>query len=81
MSQSFDSNFTVAHPREIIMNSAKAFMFCEATWLVSRWFYYFYFSREVSLYRVKTFSSASLRSANTQNTKEGGTELYIDLKI
>lgn len=81
MSQSFDS--TVVHPREIIMNSAKAFMFFEFTWLVSRWLEWFcdlYFSRELLLYRIKTLSSASLRSVNAQNTKEGRTGLYINFK-
>lgn len=83
MSQSFDSNITVVYPREIIMNSAKTFTFFEVTWLVSRfleWFCYFYFSKEVSVYRVITIPSASPRSVNAQNTKEGGTGVYINLK-
>lgn len=66
-----------------MMNSAQAFRFFEVTWLVSRWlewFCYFYFSREVSLYRGKTLSSASPGSVNAQNTKGGGTGLYNNFK-
>lgn len=80
MSQNFYSNFTVVFPREIIMTQCKGIYIFEVLWVVSRFsesFCYFYFSRYVLVHKAISLSSASLKSADAQNSKEGGTGVYI----